>query len=176
MLANTLKCSLSSKNSELEAVLNTGVTRRQKSSQVESTMRRTSAAALFFLLSLASVSAISKTEPDCLNHLGGTSYDVDCYGGLTKDIEGDSERVYRQLRKTIPVSSKFRQLLDEYMATQNAAEKFCLLDKEAGTDWEPSPSTDSYNMWDGIYAGCIYNMRKAQNARLRSLLKLHSEN
>lgn len=130
----------------------------------------------FCLFFLAGTSAISKTNPECLQHLGGTSYDVDCYIGLTKDIQNDSERVYKQLRDSIPVGSNFHQLLDEYMASQTAAEKFCLLDKEAGTDWEPSSSTDSYNMWDAIYAGCIYNTRKLQNIRLHSLLKLHNEN
>jgi len=130
----------------------------------------------FFLLASAPVLALAKTNPECLKHLGGTSYDVDCYGGLTKDIQQDSERVYQKLRNSIPVASKFRQLLNEYMESQTTTEKFCLLDKEAGTDWEPSPSTDSYNMWDAIYAGCIYNTRKIQNARLHSLLNLHNEN
>jgi hypothetical protein len=128
------------------------------------------------LLLLVDTPAMPETNPECLRHLGGTSYDVDCYVGLTKDIQKDSGRVYKQLQNSMPVGNKFRQLLDEYMATQTAAEKFCLLDKEAGTDWKPSPSTDSYNMWDAIYAGCIYNTRKLQNVRLHGLLKLHNEN
>ncbi|MCG5075147.1 hypothetical protein [Paraburkholderia tagetis] len=139
-------------------------------------MRLISAISLAIFLSIFNIPAISKANPECLKHLGGTSYDVDCYDGLTKEVEQDSERVYEKLRNSMPVGSKFRQLLDEYMTTQTAAEKFCLLDKEAGTNWEPSPSTDSYNMWDGIYAGCIYKTRKTQNTRLHNLLKLHNDN
>jgi hypothetical protein len=126
---------------------------------------------LVFLLLPLSLSASASTSPECLKHLGGTGFDVNCYGGLTTDIKADSERIYRQLADSMPRGNANRQLLDEYMSAQTAAEKFCTFEKEAGTGWMPSPSPDTYNMWDGIYAECVYETRKQQNARLRSLLK-----
>ncbi|MHB9835356.1 hypothetical protein Q8F57_010995 [Paraburkholderia terrae] len=126
---------------------------------------------LVFLLLPLSVSASAGTNPECLKHLGGTGFDVNCYGGLTTDIKADSERIYRKLADSMPQGNANRKLLDEYMSAQAAAEKFCVLEKEAGTNWMPSPSPNTYNMWDGIYAECVYETRKQQNARLRSLLK-----
>lgn len=139
-------------------------------------MPRTKMALLLVFVSLAaSTTAAAKTSAECLKHLGGTSYDVDCYGGLSKDIVRDSERVYKHLRDSMPVDSPNRKLIGAYMQAQVEAEKFCTLEKEAGTDWQPAPSTNSYNMWDARYSACVYETRKLQNERLHGLLKSHED-
>ena len=139
-------------------------------------MQPTRLALLLVFTSLAaSTTAAAKTSAECLKHLGGTSYDVDCYGGLTKDIVQDSGRVYKHLRNSMPTDSPNRKLIDGYMQVQAEAEKFCTLEKEAGTDWQPAPSANSYNMWDARYSACIYETRKLQNARLHNLLKSYED-
>jgi hypothetical protein len=129
---------------------------------------------IFPLLVAVSDVALGKTDPSCLKHLGGTGYDIACYDGLTKDILLDSNTTYEKIKRTIPAGNRNAKLLDEYMKSQDDSERFCALNKEAGTKWESSPTPGHYNMWDSVYAECAYEQRRIQNKRLHEILKTYN--
>ena len=119
-----------------------------------------------FIFSTVQVHA--KTNPECLKHLGGGLSDADCYGGLTNDLVSENKILYSKIRKTIPKGNEHLHLLDDYMAAQNKAQEFCKLTRDASASWDSAPWG---TMYPGIYAACVYDMRKAQNRYLREILK-----
>lgn len=134
-------------------------------------MMRVTDLALMFFASVATMNmAHAKTNPACLDHLGGSASDMLCYRGLTNDIVADNQATYQTLHKSIPAGNPNVKLLDDYMASENEASRFCMLDKQAGTGWKASATPNFANEWDVVYAQCVYEQRLAQNRRLHSLL------
>jgi hypothetical protein len=101
--------------------------------------------------------------------LGGGYGDTICYGDLSADLVAENHRIYTEIRARIPAGNIHEKLLDAYMSNQKDAVKFCELQRDAGAGWETNPEG---SMYPALYAGCIYDMRKAQNAFLFDLLKM----
>lgn len=122
-------------------------------------------AALLGLSNLAS----GKSDPECLKHLGGGYGDSICYGDLSAELVTENHRIYTKVRAKIPAGNAHAKVLDAYMSDQDKAVKFCELQRDAGAGWETNPDG---SMYPALYAGCVYGMRKTQNAFLLDLLKM----
>lgn len=114
-------------------------------------------------------SATAKTDPVCLQHLGGGFSDAECYSGLSNDLVEKNKQLYGKLRATIPTGNVHAKLLDDYMATQNESVKYCNLQRNAGAAWK---AEHDGSMFPAIYEQCVYELRKAQNAFLKSALEM----
>ena len=111
----------------------------------------------------------SDNESDCLKHIGGGYGDVQCYQALRISLTKENARIYKIVSKSIPRGNSRARLLDEYMTSQLHAEKFCELQRDAGTKWEKSPDGTMYH---AIYESCLYEVGKAQNSFLKNLLEM----
>jgi hypothetical protein len=120
------------------------------------------------LLGLCKV-ASGKSDPECLKHVGGGYGDAICYGDLSTDLVAENHRIYTKIHAKIPTGDVHAKLLDSYMSNQDDAVKFCELQRDAGAGWETNPEG---SMYPALYAGCAYDMRKAQNTFLLDLLKM----
>jgi lysine/ornithine N-monooxygenase len=123
------------------------------------------------LMSLAVLSsvAVAKTNPECLKHLGGGYGDAECYHGLSADIVASNERLYKNIRATIPANNSHSKLLDEYMKAQENIVRFCELQRDSGDKWN---AKHDGSMYPAIYEQCIYDARKAQNKFLDNVLTM----
>lgn len=106
------------------------------------------------------------TNPECLEHLGGGYSDAECFAGLRIDIVRDNKKLYDQIASKIPGGNAHKRLLDQYMAAQDNAVKFCQLQRDAGSRWETNPAG---SMYPALYQQCVYELRKEQNRFLRGL-------
>ncbi|WP_316663919.1 hypothetical protein [Ralstonia psammae] len=125
--------------------------------------------ALFFLTASNYSLANSDNSSDCVKHLGGGYGDAQCYQALSAKLTEENENIYKELAKSIPPRSPHARLLDEYMTSQRRSEKFCDLQRDAGTKWKEV--TDG-TMYPAIYEGCIYKLRESQNSFLKALLEM----
>jgi len=112
---------------------------------------------------------LAKSDPECLQHLGGGYADTLCYGDLSADLAKDNKRIYEKVRAKIPIGNPHTKLLDAYMASQDGALKFCELQRDAGAGWASNPDG---SMYPALYAECGYDLHKSQNAFLTALLKM----
>ncbi|SMG46500.1 hypothetical protein [Paraburkholderia susongensis] len=123
------------------------------------------------LVSVAILSkmAVSKTNPECLEHLGGGYGDAECYQGLSVDIAVENKRLYKSIRASIPANNVHTILLDEYMKAQDDSIRYCELQRDSGDGWE---TKHDGSMYPAIYQQCIYDARKAQNKFLNNILTM----
>ncbi|RKT26455.1 hypothetical protein B0G69_2201 [Paraburkholderia sp. RAU2J] len=105
-----------------------------------------------------------------MNHLGGGQGDVECYGALTNELVTDSKATYQKIAKTIPKGNPNSARLAAYSATQNREIQFCKLKMQAPSGWAPDSSAPLLNMYDAIYAECVYDVRKNENNFLHDVL------
>jgi hypothetical protein len=120
-------------------------------------------------LAIWSCVATAKTDPQCLQHLGGGFSDAECYSGLSNDLVASSKQLYGKLRATIPTGNVHIKLLDDYMTAQDGAVKFCNLQRNAGANWK---TEHDGSMFPAIYEQCIYEFLKAQNEFLKNALEM----
>lgn len=134
-------------------------------------MTRLTSKAIFVGLVFAAFCNAASAESDssCLKHLGGGYGDTVCYGNLSADLAKDNTRIYTKVHAKIPVGNSHAKLLDAYMAAQEKALKFCELQRDAGAGWKKSSDG---SMYPALYAECVYDVRKTQNAFLAGLLKM----
>jgi len=111
----------------------------------------------------------SNNKSDCLKHLGGGYGDAQCYQALRTKLTEENAKIYKSVSRSIPRGNSHARLLDEYMTSQLHAEKFCELQRDAGTKWEKSSDG---TMYPAIYEGCLYEIGKAQNSFLKNLLEM----
>ena len=121
------------------------------------------------------VSAIARaeTDADCLKHLGGALSGVECYSGLSTDLSIENNSLLMAIDKTIPIKDGNRNLLRQYMKQQDRLRKYCLLSKNALNQWdaEQREVNPRYHDYDVVYAECIYDLLKQQNAFLKKVLE-----
>lgn len=117
-------------------------------------------------------------DDDCLNHLSGSSsMDTACYLGSADAIQKKSRAIAGKLVATMPHGNHNVELLKEFMSAADQDLRFCLLNKQAGSEWEPSETGPNIrNMSDVIYGECVYNRRKEQYAHLREIEDLEKMN
>ncbi|WP_296228373.1 hypothetical protein [Ralstonia sp. UBA689] len=132
-------------------------------------MHPTKACALFFLTASHFAIASSDNSSDCLKHLGGGYGDTQCYQALSAKFTEENENIYKEIAKSIPPGSSHARLLDEYMASQKESERFCDLQRDAGSKWKKS---NDGTMYPAIYENCIYKLREFQNSFLKDLLDM----
>ncbi|MFL9966647.1 hypothetical protein PQR02_37950 [Paraburkholderia sediminicola] len=133
-------------------------------------MPLTSQSILFCFLFAGLCNAVSAdADSSCLQHLGGGYEDTICYGNLSTSLTKDNKRIYAKVHAEIPTGNPHAKLLEAYMAAQDNALKFCELPRDAGAGWEQSPEG---SMYPALYAECVYDVRKSQNAFLTDLLKM----
>lgn len=125
-------------------------------------------AALVSVAILSSL-AVAKTNPECLNHLGGGYGDAECYQGLSADIAAENKRLYKSIKATIPAKNGHAMLLDEYMKAQDDSIRYCELQRDSGDGWD---TKHDGSMYPAIYQQCIYDGRKAQNEFLKNILTM----
>ncbi|NYH12886.1 hypothetical protein [Paraburkholderia bryophila] len=125
---------------------------------------------LFALLFLVQANASQTTDPECLNHLGGGQGDVECYGGLTNMVVADSKSTYLKIFKTIPKNNPNSTRLKAYATAQDHDTQFCKLKMQAPSGWVSDSSAPLLNMYDAVYAECVYDLRKSENKFLHDVL------
>ena len=111
----------------------------------------------------------SDNESDCLKHIGGGYGDVQCYQALRISLTKENARIYKSVSKSVPRGNSRARLFDKYMTSQSHAEKFCELQRDAGTKLEKSPEG---TMYPAIYESCLYEVGKAQNSFLKNPLEM----
>jgi hypothetical protein len=122
-------------------------------------------------MALVKAAAAQSGDPECLTHLGGGSGDVECYGFLSNALVDDSKKTYLAITGTIPKGNSNVELLKTYLAAQNRDVAFCKLPMQAPSGWTPDSSKPLLNMYDSIYAECVYNLRKNENTFLHGILE-----
>jgi hypothetical protein len=117
-------------------------------------------------------------DDDCLKHLSGSSgMDTSCYLGSADALQKKSAELAKKLAATIPRGNPNAALLKEFMSSADRSLRFCTLNKQAGSAWEPSETGPNVrNMWDEIYGECVYNRRKEQYAHLLEIEDLEKMN
>lgn len=130
-------------------------------------------ATLLFLV-LPTCAYANNDDFECLKHLSGSSsMDTNCYDGVADAIQIENNQIFSNIKKTMPRGNRNVGLLTEYMKAEDKNLRFCKIDKEAGSGWKPSITSPTvYNMWDVVYAECVYNRRKEQNAHLKRIRDL----
>ncbi|MCC8403195.1 hypothetical protein LJ655_15070 [Paraburkholderia sp. MMS20-SJTN17] len=96
--------------------------------------------------------AVGKTDPGCLKHLGGGYGDAECYHGLSADVAASNERLYKNIKATIPANNSHAKLLDEYMKSQENIVRYCELPRDSGNSWS---ARHDGSMYPAIYEQCI---------------------
>lgn len=114
----------------------------------------------------------SKTDAECLKHLGGGYSDAECYAGLRHDLEAANQQLYSRIRASMPAGNVHLMQLDSYMHAQDNALKFCELQRDAGVDWQSNPDGSVY---PALYEQCAYEMRTIEGKFLNDLLTLGRE-
>jgi hypothetical protein len=114
------------------------------------------------------------TDDNCLNHLSGSSgMDASCYLGSADAIQKENLLLADSLMSMIPHGNRNAALLKQYMTDADQGLRFCTLNKQAGSEWQPSSSGPHVrNMWDSIYAECVYSRRKEQRTHLLEISDL----
>ncbi|WP_153099555.1 hypothetical protein [Paraburkholderia hayleyella] len=135
---------------------------------------------LLFLVPCVTMSLCyaDSADDDCLKHLSGSSsMDTTCYLGSANAIQKKSQAIANKLAAAMPHGNHNAVLLKEFMSTADRNLRFCMLNKQAGSEWEPSETGPNIrNMWDVIYGECVYNRRKEQYAHLREIEELEKMN
>lgn len=125
----------------------------------------------FGILVLAISSSAVADSPDasCLQHLGGGYGDALCYSALSADFAVKNKKLYDDIGATIPKGNPHSKLLDDYVAAQDGAVKYCELPRNAGAGWQVKHDG---SMFPALYEECVYDLRKAENTFLRSILEM----
>ena len=122
---------------------------------------------LFVAIAVFANSASAKTNAECLKHLGGGYSDAVCFAGLRANIDAQNRVLYKKIGARIPRGNPHARMLDDYMSAQDAAVRFCELQRDAGAKWEKSPDG---TMYPALYEQCVFDLRKVQNRFLKDLL------
>ncbi|MBS1140762.1 MAG: hypothetical protein H6R13_2215 [Proteobacteria bacterium] len=133
---------------------------------------------LFIVTLSISCPSFAETDPECIKHLGGAFSGVECYNGLSTDLEIKNRQLVQKLLVAIPKNHSDRSLLKKYETTAKASERFCSLSKNIYAKWqlEANSKNPRYFDYDVVYYECIYNQKLEQNNFLNSLYKYSEEN
>lgn len=117
------------------------------------------------------VFANEKTDPDCLNHLGGAFSSIECYNGLSKELDSINKSIAKRLLEKTPTAND-KKLLKKYMAFARKGEEFCTIQKSAHANWDfdKMETNPRYHDYDVVYFECVYNKKKEQNKFLTQTL------
>lgn len=121
------------------------------------------------VLAISSTAAAEKPDGNCLQHLGGGYGDALCYSALSAEFIAKNKKLYNEIRDTIPKGNPHAKLLDDYIAAQNDAIKYCELPRNAGAGWQVSHDG---SMFPALYEQCLYDLRKAENQFLKNVLEM----
>lgn len=135
-------------------------------------MRAIKFAALAAMMSISGL-CYASTDPECLKHLGGAFGDVECFNGLSNDLNKENRKLAEKIATTIPNGNRNRVILKEYLQNQVRAQDFCELSRESMTDWvrEVVTVNPRYHDYDVAYYECVYLHLEQENKFLKRLLK-----
>ncbi len=124
---------------------------------------------LFFLPGISTAA----TDPACLKHLGGALAGVQCFVGLSDDLNASNKDLLAKILVTIPKGNKNRNALQSYALEQKKAKKYCELSRASSTQWriEKRAAQPMYYQPDVIYFQCVYDNLERENRFLNDLLK-----
>lgn len=124
---------------------------------------------LVFLLPLVCSAA---TDPECLKHPGGAFADVECYNGLSKEVEAENNKLAKEILATMPEQNKHRAILQGYQKDQEESKKYCRLSRNALNEWVDEKPTQNprYYFYDVAYYQCVYDNLLHQNRFLKQVL------
>lgn len=113
------------------------------------------------------------TNPACLQHLGGALAGVECFAGLSDDLNASNQDLLEKILVTIPKGDRNRDLLRGYVIEQKKAKKYCELSRASATEWrtDKRPAQPRYYQPDVIYFQCVYDNLERENRFLNDLLK-----
>ncbi|CAE6957124.1 hypothetical protein PQR37_32110 [Paraburkholderia nemoris] len=137
-------------------------------------MRVTKIVPALAALVLMSGNAYGTKDEECLEHLSGSgSMDSNCFIVAAADMETANAALYTAIARSIPKGNPNAALLLDYMHEQDRMKTFCAINKYAGSKWKPDLTAPQiHNINDIAYFECIYDLRKAQNQHLQSILDL----
>lgn len=133
-------------------------------------------AVVFCIFSLPAISTAA-TDADCLKHLGGAFYGVECYNGLSNDIAAENIILLSKINATIPNGNNDKILLRQYERHQTESKKYCQLSSDSMNDWKRQKHTINprYYDYDVVYYECIYDILVSQNKFLKNILNNASQ-
>lgn len=121
------------------------------------------------VLAVSSTAAAEQTDASCLQHLGGGYGDALCYSALSREFLAKNKKLYSEIRGTIPKGNPHAKLLDDYVAAQDGAVRYCELRRNAGAGWQVNHDG---SMFPALYEQCVYDLRNAENQFLESVLEM----
>lgn len=126
-----------------------------------------------FGLILFPLISYGQTDSECLKQLGGAFYNVECYGGLSNDLEDENKLLIRKILATIPPKNRNRTLLSQYSFERKKLDKYCTLARDSMSEWKPGKATVNprYFDYDTAYSKCLYESSVFQNRFLKTLLE-----
>jgi hypothetical protein len=83
-------------------------------------------------------------------------------------LGGEKQENLQKIRSTIRKGNAHAKLLDDYMATQDSAVKYCKLRRDAGDGWQFERAGSMYPV---LYEKCIFDLRTAENEFLKDVLE-----
>ena len=135
---------------------------------------------LIFSVLIASGSCFASTDPDCVNHLGGAFYGVECFGGLSNDLKFDNIKLKKKIFSSIPNKNKNKIIFNEYILNQEKNQKYCELQRQSMNNWIQQPKTVNLNPryydYDVAYYECKYNLIKQENDFLKNIVSNINQN
>lgn len=133
-------------------------------------MMRTISLILLIIFSQITL-ADTNTDPDCINHLGGAFGGVECYNGLSKELELKNKSIAKKILQKVPKNNSNRGLLKKYTQSVRNIEVFCNIQKNAYANWKTEKPTKNprYFDYDVVYFECVYNRRQEENKFLTKI-------
>jgi hypothetical protein len=118
-----------------------------------------------------SFEAYASDAEECLKHLGGAFYGVECYSKVIREIES------RITSKSTSVESMnknevYQRTFRSYLHMNEKIESFCVLPRDASAGWRrPEHETPpTYIDSDVIFLECKYNLLKAEEKFLDMII------
>lgn len=126
----------------------------------------------FSLLFIFPTISIAATDAECLKHLGGAYFGVECYSGLSNDVAAENSILISKINASIPQGNKDKVLLKQYERHQAVSKRYCQLTSDSMNDWKRPKRTanpQAYD-YDVVYYECVYDILVSENKFLKGLL------
>ena len=124
---------------------------------------------LFFFPTIS----IAATDAECLKHLGGAYFGIECYSGLSKGIAAENTILKSKIYESIPKGNEDKILLNQYEYHQAVSKKYCQLTSDSMNNWkrpERTANPQAYD-YDVVYYECVNDILVSENKFLKGLLE-----
>jgi hypothetical protein len=133
---------------------------------------------IFIAVTIGVISTIAQAQEKCLDHLGGGISDIDCYTQSISSVQKKSNALYAKIMASIPETSGYRNLLNQYRKTKNNEVLACDLLVGSTFKWSSKPVRvpPMFNADQVAKADCSYSIRAVELKLLEDVIDAFGAN